>query len=325
MNYVLFGEEEFLIEQRVVELCKQVLGSDYKMSMVSYDAMNTSMEVVLDDAMMLPFFSDKKVIVVNNPFFLTASLSGGPEFSEDLFLQYLGTDNEMCDLILVCPYSLDERRKLVKKVRGLCQVEEFKKLDAIELKRYVRKQLQKYQVNIQEKELEHLVLSLSGSLMSIRHELEKLQLFDGPITKEVIDALISRPLEDNVFELVNAVLARDLAKSMRIWQDFMILNKEPLQMIGALASQFRFCYQVSFLISQGMREDEMALELACKPYRITKTKQIIQRKTPEQFLDILSRLSTLDQNIKMGLVDKKQGFELFLIKTGMEDAYGIHR
>ena len=324
MNYILFGEEEYLIEKRTNELLKEVLGVDYKMSAVSYDALETPMEVILDDAMMLPFFSEKKVIIIHNPYFLTASLSSNLELNEELLFSYLANRNDMTVLIFVCPYNLDERRKIVKKCRSLCFVEEFKKLDDFEIKRFVSNELKNYQVQIKEKDIDYLCQCLGGDILSIKKEIEKLQLFDGVVTKEVINALISKPLEDNIFELVNAVMARDIKKSFLIWKDFLLLNKEPLQLIGALAAQFRFCYQVSFLTQQGYRDDEIARELSCKPFRVTKTKQIMHRGTPDKFLDLLSQLSTLDQNIKNGMIDKKNGFELFLIKVGMEGTYGIN-
>lgn len=324
MNYILFGEEEYLIEKRTEELLRQILGDEYKMSAVEYNAMDTSIQTILDDASMIPFFSDKKGIVVRQPFFLSASLSSNIEFDDEALLAYCSVPNEWCDLIFVCPYPLDERRKIVKQLRKVCKVEEFKKLDGFEIARHVRSELKQHQVAIKEKDIDYLCACMNGDLMSIANELEKIKLYDGVIDRTVIDALVSRPLEDNVFELVNAVIGKDMRRSFAIWHDFMILNKEPLQLIGALAAQFRFCYQVSYLGSTGLRDDEISQELGCKTYRVTKTKQLMKRGTPQQFLHILSELSALDQNIKNGLIDKKNGFELFLIKVSLEGTYGVH-
>lgn len=325
MNYILFGEEEYLIEKRVEELLRKTLGDDYKISAVTYNALETPMQTILDDASMLPFFSDRKVIVINQPFFLTASLQAPQPFDETELIAYCESGSSFCDLIFVCPYPLDERRKLVKQLRKLCVVEEFKKLDSHDIARMVRSELKAAEADIKDRDIDYLCQCLQGDIMTIKKELEKLKLYDGMIDREVIDALISRPLEDNVFELVNAVLAKDVKRSFAIWQDFLILNKEPLQLIGALAAQFRFCYQVAYLSSQGLQDDEIGRELGCKPYRVTKTKQVIKRRSPQQFLGVLSELSDLDQNIKLGVIDKKNGFELFLIKASMEGSYGIHQ
>ncbi len=324
MNYILFGEEEYLIEQRVNAILKEVLSEHAKEGTTYYDALTTSMQEIMDDASMLPLFTDRKVIIVQNPFFLTASLSSSAVVDEELFHAYFQYPSDLCVLIFVCYHALDERRKIVKFLRKHCYVEEFKKLENYELQRFVTQELKSAQVKIKDRDIEYLCKMLGNDLLTIKQELEKLKLYDGVIDTAVIQALITRPLEDNIFELVNAVMARDMRKSFVIWNDFITLNKEPLQLIGALAAQFRFCYQVAYLQSSGLRDDEIAKELGCKPYRVTKTKSTMHRGTPDQFLGMLAMLSELDQKIKNGLIDKYNGFELFLIQIGMEGSYGVH-
>ena len=93
-------------------------------------------------------------------------------------------------------------------------------------------------------------------------------------------------------------------------------NKEVLQLMGLLASQFRFCYQCISLKKLGYSNDDIASELACKSTRVKITLESIRGSNQDYFLGLLNKLSELDSNIKNGKIDKILGFELFLLEVG---------
>ena len=43
-------------------------------------------------------------------------------------------------------------------------------------------------------------------ILMIQNELSKLELYGDTITTEVVSSIVTRPLEDDVFQLVNAVV-----------------------------------------------------------------------------------------------------------------------
>ena len=59
-------------------------------------------------------------------------------------------------------------------------------------------------------------------------EMEKLELYGGVISSDVVERLVTRPLEEDVFQLVNAVVDRDLRKSFHMWQDLCVLNQDAM-------------------------------------------------------------------------------------------------
>ena len=82
-----------------------------------------------------------------------------------------------------------------------------------------------------------------------------------------------------------------------------------------MAKQFRFLFQVKLLSKRGMNENRIAQILSANPYRVQKSLDSIYRVSLEQIEENLLHLAKLDQKIKQGKMDKKIGFELFLIEA----------
>ena len=151
-------------------------------------------------------------------------------------------------------------------------------------------------------------------IRSIKAEMEKLELFGGVIDVSVVEQLVNRPLEDDVFQLVNAVVDRDLKKAFSLWYDLCVLNKDAIYLTALLAGQFRFLYQVKVLMDQGAGKDMIVSKLGAHPYRVQITMQNARKLSTPYLLHILSKLAVLDQKMKGGQLDKKLGFEMFLLE-----------
>ena len=66
-------------------------------------------------------------------------------------------------------------------------------------------------------------------------------------------------------------------------------------------------------MGEGGTKADIAQRLHAHPYRVQMTMKQCRGMSPFQLLGILKRLADLDQRIKGGRVEKKLGFELFLL------------
>ena len=73
MNYILYGEEHFLIRKEIDKIVDKNVTFEKNMNTVFFDATKVSMEDIIADAQTLPFFSEVKVVVISNANFLTSS------------------------------------------------------------------------------------------------------------------------------------------------------------------------------------------------------------------------------------------------------------
>ena len=71
--YIVTGEEETLLSHAKSMFKGLVDQEDRDMNYSQIDLTEQTLDVVINDAMSVPFFGDRRVVVVKNPQFLTAT------------------------------------------------------------------------------------------------------------------------------------------------------------------------------------------------------------------------------------------------------------
>lgn len=313
MNYVLYGEEQYELQIALRTILKQHHIEEQDLNMVSYDATQTDIQTIMEDAMTIPFFAEEKVILIRNANFLSSS--NDTDIDVGVLDTYLDHPVESTILIFIGEFEkLDARKKIVKKLQKCCKVLQFHRLDALGKENYIKDEIRRRNLKVDASALKELNSRLPLDIRSIKAEMEKLMLYGGDINQHVVETLVTRPLEEDVFLLVNAVVERDIKKAFLLWQDLTVLNKDAIYLIALLAGQFRFLYQVKTLMDQGMGKEAIVSRLSAHPYRVQVTMQSAKLLSARYLMEILSKLAILDQKLKGGLVDKKLGFELFLLE-----------
>lgn len=313
MNYVLYGEESYRLKKTLNTIVSKYIQDESDLNLITYDAFTSDMEVILEDAMTIPFFQDYKVIVVYHANFLSTTNDTG--IDPNVLTSYVEHPMDSTVLIFVGDFQkLDARKKIVKKIKETWKVLEFKKLDDLGKLSYVKEEIKNRNISIDPNGFQELIRRLPLDMESIQRELEKLELYGELITYDVITHLVTRPLEDNVFDLVHAVVEKDKRKAFQIYRDLCVVNTDAIYLIALLSSQFRFLFQVKTLMNQGNNKDAIVAELHAHPYRVKLAMNDVTRLSNSYLMQMLAKLATLDQQLKAGLIDKKMGFELFLIE-----------
>lgn len=314
MNYVIYGEEAYQVKNAINAAVQKEIGIRDEINTVVYSALETSCDVILADAQTISFFSDKKCIIVEDSEFLSAKDATG--YSLDSILEYLKEPMDSTVLIFTGAFAkADMRKKAVKQILSYCKVIVCNRLDKNALPSYVKEQLLKRKLNLSYSCFQCLCERLPYDVGMIQNELDKLALYGDTIDEQLIAQLITRPLEDDVFALVNAVVNHDRKRCFQIWRDLQVLNKDPIYLIALISSQFHLLYQVKCAMLQGMnRQDEIASQLGVHPYRVKLALGICYRFSADDLLATLNQLAELDQSIKAGKVDKTLGLELFLLR-----------
>ena len=230
-------------------------------------------------------------------------------------IDYLKNPHDTTTLIIVFD-SLDTlNRKFTSMLTPYLIHEKFDLLSEEQFKKEVIDNLKDNNVRIDKEALKELLNRLPNSLENWQRELDKLTLYPGTITIEVIENLISQPLEDNAFELTNALFSNDLSKALSVLNDLTVNRIEVFSLIGLISASLRMMTQVLMLIELGKSDTEIASMLNISSGRLYYLKRDIQNRSCKEILKVLNDLSQLDQDIKSGRIDGQTGLELFIIKT----------
>ncbi len=318
MNYCIYGTESYQIKIKSEEIVKQVLQENELDSISHYDASLKDFNInwVLEDAQTLSFLAPVKVIIIHNALFLTGQMTLNESDTKAL-IQYLENSNPSTILIFQGDFeAMDSRKKLVKTLQKHVRTILCNRKTPQEFASYVQQACRQNHLVLNKDAIDELISRLDGSLESFHNTLNKLCLYKKEISREDIMHLVSRPLEEDIFILVNAVVNRNLKKAMAAAEDLLSNNKnDQIMFISILAKQFRFLFQVKLLSRRGMSESRIAQTLSANPYRIQKSLDSIYRVSLDQIESNLLRLAELGQKIKQGRLDKKTGFEIFLIEA----------
>jgi DNA polymerase-3 subunit delta len=150
MNVLIYGNESFLLNQALQKKIKELVHVQDTMNTVFYDASSStfSMLKVIEEAQTLPFFSEHKVLVIQNCLFLTRGVSLKDQELNEL-MTHLARPVETCTLIFMHDNdNLDTQKKITKKLLELCEVEHVKKLESNEFRQFLLSLLKEREISV---------------------------------------------------------------------------------------------------------------------------------------------------------------------------------
>ena len=315
MVSLVYGVQGVRVQSKVDELVKHYLDDINEFTCVTYDPEKVSLQDIVSDANTLPFGFDRKIVIIKNPYFLSSAKEPKLSFDVDYepFLSFLKQDNEESMIILSFVGDIDNRKSLVKTIKGYAKIYELSDIEKNEWNIIAKKMFNSLGVKISDDCISYFVSRINNDLGLMTREIEKLALYSKNINKEDIEMLVSRPLEENSFMMVDAIINNDLNTLLSIYNDLKLQNEEPTRILSMLTNQLSLQYQVASLASSHS-EKEIASMLNIHPYRTKLMLQKMRKINNNDIMYIIDKMAQLDLQIKTGEIDKYQGIELFFIK-----------
>lgn len=302
-----------LIKNEVDKLIKKIDTND----IVYYDLDSVSLRDIIEDASTISMFSDKKIIVIENAFFLCANKN-----IDDLEMleNYINHPNINTYMIFVSlTEKIDTRKKITKLLASKGEVLELNKIDDNYIVNYVNDYLKEN--NYKMEDINYFIRSVSSNLYDIKNELDKLMMYklnDKYISNSDIDNTTIKTMDEEIFTLTDSIILKDTIKSLSLLEEFISKNYDEVHIIMLLASQFRFLFQIKRLYNKNNSEAEIAKILGVNPYRVKFSLKKIYSYSETMLIDYIKQIAKMDHDIKLGLIDKKLALELFIIGNKAE-------
>lgn len=236
MIYLYFGEERYLLENKVKKIKKdfgeQVKGINY----IQID--DTNVEELISDLETPAFGFSKKLIIARNTGLFkkekkTSSKSKTAKETKkkktvveeklplpERIANYLQANeqelNETVELIFVEEEA--EKNILYQTIEKIGEVKEFALLKLSELVTNLKKIVNAYQVNLDDNTAKYLVESCGTSMQDLINEVRKLIEYKGAggtITKEDVDKLCIKQIQAVIFDLTDNLGKKETRKSFR--------------------------------------------------------------------------------------------------------------
>lgn len=306
MTYLLYGTNDYLINQEIEKLKEKNNITDNDVT--RYDYTETLIKDIIDDATLVPLFSNKKMIIVDN-----STIFESTSKKEDTVVleKYLSSTNDFTILIFIDKVDkLDERKKIYKLLKDNNSVIECNTLNINNL---VKEKFESYKID--SSTITKFINRVGTNPYNLINEIEKLKIFkinEKVITDEDIK-FASKNIEDNIFDLINYIINKNSEKVIDIYHDLLSRGSEPIAILVLIANQFRIILQSKLLYYKGYTEKDIASTLSIHPYRVKLAIQNSRNYSNELLIEYIDKLATLDYEIKSGEKDADTGLELFLL------------
>ncbi|MFX3616029.1 MAG: DNA polymerase III subunit delta [Sporolactobacillus sp.] len=316
--YLLYGTQAYLIQMMKKNILNEALSAEEKeFNFSRYDLTETPLKQALEDAETIPFFGEKKVVVLENAFFLSAErVKSKVEQDGSQLEAYLEQPSPDAIVILIAPYEkLDRRKKIVKILERSAKVHELSRLTDSTIFHLMATIAAKYGSVLTREGYDQLVGSVGPDLGRLAHEVGKCALYcgaDQSIDRAIALKIGSRSIETNVFLLVNQVMKKNTAAALHLLHELVRMKEEPLKLLALLERQFRIVYQVCYYQQAGYTQSSMAAKIGIHPFAVKMATDQARLYAPAMIISALKKCSEVDYQIKTGQVDKLMALELLI-------------
>lgn len=318
MVYFIYGNQSIRIKKQLDAIVKSTIGKVDDLNFGRFDFLQTPIFEILDDASYLPLGYEHKIVVVDNAAFLGKDkykdkLNKQDDFDElKSVIMGDGKDNDL--IFLLNSSNIDKKNEIYKLIEQYGRIFFMEDPDSKQwidvVKRYICTNLG---VTIDFDALKELSDRTNGDYASLNSNGQKLALYTSHITFADVDLMVTKPLEENTFQLFNYLLNKNNSAAIGLFRDLRVSNVEPVVLISQLATQFRLLGEVLYLANCRLSNDAIAEELKIKSVRVQIMKKYQFYASLSSIRKVLDQLFELDKQIKSGLVDRYYAFELFLI------------
>jgi DNA polymerase-3 subunit delta len=152
-------------------------------------------------------------------------------------------------------------------------------------------------------------------LWALNNEINKLLAYSpkNPIGIKAVQALVLGKIDENIFHLLDAILARNQGLALKLLHYNLVNGLYPAQFIGMIIGQFRMLLVLkdrslkdSFLNSRAL-----AVEYKWHPYTVQKNLVWLRQYSLERLREIYQKLEDLDVLLKTTSHTEAR-FELFM-------------
>ena len=275
--------------------------------MFYFDFSETSDLVGLYDTLKISsFFNEHKLLICRNLFSNKAT-------SEKIlsFLKELGVMEDQDITVLVIESSSE--KDLILKHRELFKllsnkdnlVKTINSLTGNELYKWIKNEFQSRECQIQGEVIKKLVDIVGNNSWTLTNEINKLANYSGrgEVKTEYINLLTSRPLELNIFDLIDTVAQKNKPKAYGLLYQELKSGGDPYYILTMIIYQFRNLLMIKGLQEQGFSQGDIAKRTKLHPFVVKKAANNSKNFTIEELKSIYQHLSSLDIRFKNGLID----------------------
>lgn len=320
--YIFYGSQSYLRNQNRDKVRDALLsedpsaGSGSSMNYTVFRGKNFDARQVIEIADTLPFFAERRVILFENTGILQDSAMSS---AADELTDYLPRCPQTTFLVF-SEASVDSRRRLYKSLTAKkedCTAICVDEIDTDSIRLWAAKRFADGGCRIGNGVLDLFLQYTGEDMLHVESEIDKLCAYvgaQGTVMAQDVKAIVTPVLSTRIFEMTDAIAARDRRMAVNIYMDLLRLNTAPQQILAIMTSQYRSLMQVRELDDKHMDYEAIARETGMNKWAVKNYYQPACRKysSLEEIRDAFERCVRASDEYKRGLITDEMAVEILV-------------
>ncbi len=323
---ILHGNDDEAIRQEISRIRQEQVETGFSdLNLSVLDGKNLTSDDFSNAVFALPFLSEQRVVILNNPL----SLASGKEGNQK-FLALLESIPPSTLLYPVIPDEIERKdwailgstsflRKWVDKNSQRAVILEKKLPSVSGMRDWIMKKAVSMGGQIEGLAAQAIVTAVGNDTHQAVFELEKLLLYVNyarPVDLTDVQEIVSGSMPASVFDMVDAAVvgnARDALRTLhRLYED-----QEIPALFAMIVRQFRLLIQAREILDEHGGTAAIQKELHQVPFVADKLVRQASMFTRDQLRSVYSRLLEMDFSFKTNPTDQKAAMDSLIIEISL--------
>lgn len=309
--YLLHGQEDFLLKYFKKEFIKK-FDDEFGMNLSIFNDDNFNIDDAVDRITTNPFFADKKLIVFDNINIFDKDI-------DEKFINAINLGMNVNVILFIMNADLKIKKnnlyKLIEEIGYILNIDYQTEENLI---KYILKKIKPYNKQIDKKTASYLIAKVGTDLYTISNELDKIisYAYDlDVIDKKHIDAIATTNVNNNIWDLINAINNNNTKQVVDLYSKLISLNETSESIFNSIRFNYKRLMNVKDLVDKNKTLNEIIEKENLKLPRFVVSKIIdIARNTDNNFLyKKISNISKYTKLYKTGDIDNNLAVELLLV------------
>ncbi len=295
---MMFGEDTLSLKEEIHRWIKAFSQKYGDINLEILDGLNCSVSDLQSLIMSSPFLGEKRLIILKN--FQKQNSTEKRKALKNILNQI--PDSSI--LVLYEQGQVDKRSTLYKFLVQNATIKNFSKPEGTALIQWIIKRAAKHGISINANLATKLSILLCGDLWQLENEIQKLSLYaaNKPVTKEMIEELISRSYKENIFEMTDKLAQKNKTEALRLFKMLHLQGYKAPHLFAMILRQFRLIMEMKDLNKKGLKAKEIASHMKIHPFVVSKTLKSCYNFSEQELHSILQKLLTIDKRLKKGKI-----------------------
>ena len=306
--YLLYGDEPYLRKMYKNKLRNAMLPIDDTMNLNYYEGNKICIKEVIDMSETLPFFSQRRLIIIEN--------SGFFKNKAEELADYLKSLPEATYFIFI-ESEVDKRNKMFKTVKDKGRIVEFALQDEATLTRWILGKLKIENKNITQSTMRLLLTKTGSEMEHIEREVDKLLCYTmgrDVITDQDVEDICTVRTTNKIFDMINAIAQKKQKRALDLYYDLLALKEPPMRILFLIARQFNYLLQTKDLMQQGFDKNAIGKNLGFHGFIAGNYMSQARLFTMERLKEAVNECVEAEESVKTGQLNDKLSVELLIVK-----------